>query len=210
MSKRIKWSDTLPETEGTVFVAYSPGAPFAVLGRRWHGGLYPGTLLSQKVGGSPDRDFLKETPGAEFVEGPEADQLITALDAEEKAKRPLFVFIRNHEVEAEVGIELAGTLYLDVPRKKIGKRATQKLVQDLLRIIKDRDLAPNEGMYGWPDKRGAFYSDAITDNDELMAEWSRHCTIIKVRLMTSDGEPPRPDSELLRCAGFAKTGSRLQ
>ena len=201
----VKWSDTLPETEGTVFVAYSPGAPFAVLGRRWHGRLYPGALLSPKEG---LRDQLREAPGAEFVEGPEADQLISALDAEEKARRPAFVFIRNHEVEAEVGIELAGTLYLDVPHKKFGKRATQKMLQDLLRIIKDRDLAPGETMFGWPDGRRALYSDAITENAELMREWTRRCVVIMVR----DGvdEPGRPDSEILRLCGIAKDGGRLQ
>jgi hypothetical protein len=77
---KLRSSSELPDDEGTVFITVVPDAPFQVLGRRWHGGLFVGSVIKR----SPDRDWeeLREIPeNIEFVEGKEAKQLLASVAA---------------------------------------------------------------------------------------------------------------------------------
>ena len=76
-TKHLECSSVLPTDEGIVFVAYSPSKPYFVLGRRWHGKLYP-AMLYQNDGRSP-----RGAPG-EFIEGEEAAELIEAILSDQR------------------------------------------------------------------------------------------------------------------------------
>ena len=172
----VKYSFELPADEGVVFIAYSEGAPFAVLGRRGNDGhLYVGQTFCGPDGKPLGPDIL-DAPGVEKVTGAEADALIAAIMAEQRARSvvpekpimPGFVFARRHDVEIEADFMLAGDLIIDLPKrtepKKRHKRLLSSIVKQLAEMAATGQMPTDAMIYGWPPDGRPAYADAITGN----------------------------------------------
>jgi hypothetical protein len=84
--KSMKSTDDLPDDEGTMFIAWSPNANFAVSGRRGRDGeLYVGSIyqdasMSTLKGVKHSIEQIKSTGvDVELVTGAEADKLFTEM-----------------------------------------------------------------------------------------------------------------------------------
>ena len=83
----MKSTDDLPDDEGTMFIAWSPNANFAVSGRRGRDGeLYVGSIyqdasMSTLKGVKHSIEQMKSDAGVdvELVTGAEADKLFTEI-----------------------------------------------------------------------------------------------------------------------------------
>jgi hypothetical protein len=83
----MKSTDDLPDDEGTMFIAWSPNANFAVSGRRGRDGeLYVGSIyqdasMSTLKGVKHSIEQMKRDAGidVELVTGEEADKLFTEM-----------------------------------------------------------------------------------------------------------------------------------
>jgi len=94
----MKSSDDLPDDEGTMFIAWSPNANFAVSGRRGRDGeLYVGSIyqdasMSTLKGVKHSIEQIKSTGvDVELVTGAEADKLFSELQssgAEQQEGKP--------------------------------------------------------------------------------------------------------------------------
>jgi hypothetical protein len=125
---------------------------------------------------------------------------------------PLFVFERRRDIEQEANFLLAGTIVVDIPKKKAKKPRNQRLVSAILQDLTNMARAgtlPNGTFAGWPDKKPAN-SKAIIDDDALMKAWSkdRFCAAVRVE-HGGDTGILRLDSDALRQMGLAPDGSRL-
>lgn len=121
---------------------------------------------------------------------------------------PLFVFIRNSDIEAEGGFLLTGKLFVDVPRKKMQKNGTRQMIAETIQnIAADHDrLGHNAIMIGWP---GDPPSDAneVEENDALMKAWTDKCQCIGVRVDPREYNGSlRLDSEQMQEMGLAVQG----
>lgn len=126
---------------------------------------------------------------------------------------PLFLFHRQRDVEQEANFLLAGTLIVDVLKKKAHKPRNQQKVRAIMQQLTDMARAGTlpDGMFGgWPEGEKPANSKAIIENEELLKTWSkdRFCAVVRVE----DGEDTgvlRLDSDVLRWMGLAPDGSRL-
>jgi hypothetical protein len=214
---KIRRSSELPDHEGFVFVAYSQGAPFGAFGRRGNDGeLYVNSLLLRAPGSPETVEELKDQAAGftaangipvEIVTGKEADDLLAAIEKEEKAKRPFFVFVRTPNIETETGIELAGRLFIDMPAKKFKKKAGEETADHILKKHRSDTMDPHAVVYGWTHGK-PYCGDEITDNDELMRDWAAKCVMALIRV--NDGEfDISQDNEARVLAGVASDGSLL-
>jgi hypothetical protein len=150
----------------------------------------------------------------EVVTGKEADDLIAAVENEERARRPWFAFFRTSEFESET-VSLAGRLFIDMPKKQVDKKAGKKLIQKIFNLINEKRKSgefPFDGrVYGWHDRAAPFCSDEITENDEIMSAWAANCVSIVIRGTSGDCDPDyHPiDSGVLSAMGLAPDGSAL-
>jgi hypothetical protein len=96
----IRSSSELPDDEGKVFIAYVPGAPFVIMGRR---DPVTGELCVGRIGGEKDQsgDFVKDSvtdvspdeikrtvpPWVEVVTGAEAEELIARVQRKLVARK---------------------------------------------------------------------------------------------------------------------------
>ena len=120
---------------------------------------------------------------------------------------PAFVFGRRRDVELEAGFTLAGDLVVDLPeRTKLRgrhKRMLQGIVKDLTGMVAAGQMPDDAMVYGWPPGGRPANADAITGNDELMAEWAktRHHVVIRVDPRKDDGSL-RLDTDIAKRLGL--------
>ena len=125
---------------------------------------------------------------------------------------PLFVFDRRRDIEQEANFLLAGTIVVDIPKKKANKPRNQRLVSAILQDLTNMARAgtlPNGMFAGWEGQKPAN-SKAIIEDDELLKAWSKDRLWIAVRV--EHGEDTgilRLDSDVLRQMGLAPDGSRI-
>jgi hypothetical protein len=74
MSKRIRWSNELPDDEGVVFVTDIPGSWFQIYGRRAYGELFVGGFIVPSKGQGRPAEMVGDL--AEIQRGPEAEKLV--------------------------------------------------------------------------------------------------------------------------------------
>jgi hypothetical protein len=214
---KIRRSSDLPKNEGTVFVAWSPCAPFAVMGRRYQGELYVGNMYMGANGPISLEEARNNTAdlAVEFVTGNEADDLIGALEKSERSKRPLFAFYRTSNIEAEnPDWLLAGRLFIDMPKKTATKKSGKEMVNQIIQRIRSDVVAgkvPINGvMYGWDADRQPYCAEEIENDVQLINAWVKQCgTKVMVRLARDDAEDFVLDSEMRLAAGIAPDGSLL-
>jgi hypothetical protein len=154
------------------------------------------------------RTFFAKAPGSDvwvwFGDLPEAtaaalwkkhERTLAAFPsvAAQTQAMPSFVFGRRRDIEIEAGFTLAGDLIIDVPKqtkiKKRHKRMFESIVKDLIKMAVAGQMPDDAMVYGWPDGERPANADAITDNDEIMAEWARtrHHVVVRVDPRKDDG-----------------------
>jgi hypothetical protein len=126
---------------------------------------------------------------------------------------PLFVFDRRRDIEQEANFLLAGTIVVDIPKKKAHKPRNQQKVGYIMQTLVDMARAgtlPNGMFAGWPEGMKPANSKAIIDDDALMKAWSkdRFCAAVRVE-QGEDTGTLRLDSDVLRQMGLGPDGSRL-
>src|SRR5262245_56172408 len=127
---------------------------------------------------------------------------------EDKRIMPVFVFFRSRDIELEVGLILAGTLIVDIPKATKLKRRHQRLVVKILQLLaestRDQQM-PDDGVaYGWPNGQRPANADETVDNDEVMANWAKTRTVIEVRVDPHNDGMVRFGNGDLRLLGLIK------
>ena len=119
---------------------------------------------------------------------------------------PLFIFIRNSDIEAEGGFLLAGKLIMDIPHKKMQKK--QQMIAELIRnLTADRHrIGSNALVICWPGEAPSD-ADEVEHNDALMMAWIDKCQCIGVRVDPREYDGSlRLDSEQMQEMGLAVKG----
>jgi hypothetical protein len=182
---KIPSTAELRDDEGTVYVAWSEGAPFMVLGRRHDGQFYVSglgrTRSLQEVEAAIEAMVAQEGHGPELVTGKEADDLIAAIEKEQRAIRPVWAFRRDRHIEIDRNFMLAGTLFLDIPKKEMKKNSGQEIVTDITNFLID-NLKDDDDAFGWPNRHTPYCADEFLDNEKLMHAWLDRCFCVAVRV----------------------------
>jgi hypothetical protein len=121
---------------------------------------------------------------------------------------PMFVFSRQHDIELETGLLLAGWLLVDLPRKKKPKRRHQQMIVEIVRLLTDAASSgqmPTDALvYGWHG--GHKPANAVdTDDDARMAAWAKDRISMSVRIDPRNDGLMRIDSDMLRQMGLASS-----
>jgi hypothetical protein len=105
----------------------------------------------------------------------------------EKIPTPVFAFARRRDIEIEMGLTLAGTLIVDIPKttKKPNKRQW-RLIGEIVGLLTERARAqqlPDDALvYGWPDGRRPDNADAFVNNVAVKAKWAETRIVGEVRI----------------------------
>src|SRR5262249_17407086 len=107
--------------------------------------------------------------------------IINRKGARSMSTMPAFVFARRRDIELECGFTLAGTLIVDIPKRKKLKKNHNEMIQSILnRMTCNTTTLPDYAMaYGWRNGRRPDNADETINNDALMASWAetrRRCS----------------------------------
>jgi hypothetical protein len=170
------------------FFARSPGSDVWV----WFGDLPEATAAALW---KKHERTLAAFPSPESMAAPAAGQVM-----------PSFVFGRRRDVELEAGFILAGNLVIDIlGRAKLKgryKRMIQDIIGDLTKMVTAGQMPDDAMIYGWPKDGRPANADAITGNDEIMAEWARDRLHIVGRVDPQDDGSLRLDSDIAKRLGL--------
>jgi hypothetical protein len=214
---KIPSTAELRDDEGHVCAVWSEGASFALIGRRHNGRLYVGHWVSGKDKKAPSLQDLKASLATaasqgfrtELVTGTEADELIAAIEKQQRAVRPVFAFRRDRQIEIRSNFTLAGQLF--IPKKKMKKNSGQELVSNITNFLIEhfKDNIHSNEAFGWPNGRKPYCADETLDDEKIMHAWLDRCVSIAVRVDPSSDAEMRMVSEMRRTLGIAPDGSPL-
>jgi hypothetical protein len=94
----------------------------------------------------------------------------------EKPIMPFFVFARRRDIEREMGLVLAGRLFVDISNRKKPKRWQQRsianIVQGLTKEARSGQMPDGAVVYGWAG--GCKPTNAVDVHDDaVMAAWAK-------------------------------------
>jgi hypothetical protein len=97
---------------------------------------------------------------------------------------PLFAFERDHALELETGLTLAGILIVDTPKGKGPKKKdTDRIIWALTDMVNAGTMPLDARIYCWPEPPGDVPpANAVdTDDHEAMWAWADRSFVIAVR-----------------------------
>jgi hypothetical protein len=113
---------------------------------------------------------------------------------------PLFVFERQHEIERETGLTLAGYLIVDLPNSEKASRLEMEMVPEIVRRLvaeAQSGRMPTDAMvFGW--RGGKRPTNAVDTNDAaVMTPWAKSRLSIMLRIDPRNDGYIRFDSEMM-------------
>jgi hypothetical protein len=117
-----------------------------------------------------------------------------------KVDFPAFLFARRRDIEIEAGLILAGTLFLDIPKRRMERRQEQMILEitgQLYAMVRSGQMGDDAVICGWP--HGAKPANAADVHDDaLMGAWAKERIKIAVRIAPRYDGMLRIDSDIAR------------
>ena len=120
---------------------------------------------------------------------------------------PAYFFVRDHDAEREVGFELAGLLFVNIPKsKKLKKRQRLEMNYIVKQLYEDIKADPLTVIKCALWHGGQRPADAVDVNDDaLMQAWADDLVCVAVEVDPGRGGDMRIDSNLARQLGLTTT-----